>query len=304
MTPSYTARMQDAVILVTGGTGFIGDALCRALAASGSRVVSVSRRAGISNTSVQYSQVDLADADATRNLVRSVQPDYVFHLASYVTGQTGVEHVLPSLSANLLTTVHLMLALQESACRRMVLAGSLVEPDIGSNERVPTSPYSAAKWASSDYARMFHSLYKLPVAIARIFMVYGPGQDTSKLIPYVITSAMRGERPRISSGRRQIDWVYVDDVVRGLMQLVQAPGVDGRTVDLGSGTLTTTTELVQRVCRLVGTGIDAEFASIPDRPNEPLRVARVTETRQLIGWAPEVDLDSGLARTLAWFRDR
>jgi nucleoside-diphosphate-sugar epimerase len=119
--------MRDAVILVTGGTGFIGEALCRAFAASGSRVVSASRRSGISNTSVQHSQVDFADPDATRKLVRSMQPDYVFHLASYVTGQTGAEHVLPSLSANLLTTVHLMLALQESACRRMILAGSLVE---------------------------------------------------------------------------------------------------------------------------------------------------------------------------------
>jgi UDP-glucose 4-epimerase len=267
-------------------------------------VVSASRRAVESLTSVEHRQVDLIDADATRNLVRSVQPDYVFHLASHVTGKTDPEHVLPGLYANLLTTVHLMLGLQECGCRRMVLAGSLVEPDAGSLENVPSSPYAAAKWASSDYARMFHSLYKLPVAIARIFMVYGPRQQDTKLVPYVITSLLRGEQPRVSSPRRQIDWVYIDDVVRGLIQLGQAPEVDGETVDLGSGTLTSTADLVQRVRRLVDVGIDADFDASRDRPNEPVRVARVSETRRLIGWEPTVDLNSGLAHTVAWFRER
>jgi len=112
--------MRDAVILVTGGSGFIGEALCKALATAGAHVVSASRRIGAESTSVRHSSVDLADAEATRNLVRSIRPDYVYHLASYVTGQTGTEHVLPSLSANLLTTVYLMLALQEAGCRRLV----------------------------------------------------------------------------------------------------------------------------------------------------------------------------------------
>jgi len=297
--------MQDAVVLVTGGSGFIGEVLCNALAAAGAHVVSASRRIGSSSTSVQHHPVDLADAEATRNLVRSIRPDYVYHLASYVTGQTGTEHVLPSLSANLLTTVYLMLSLQEFGCRRLVLAGSLVEPDARNSESAPSSPYAAAKWASSDYARMFRSLYGLPVAIARVFMVYGPGrQDTSKLVPYVITSLLRGERPRVSSGRRQIDWIYVDDVVRGLIRLAEAQSIEGRTIDLGSGVLTTTTDLVQRLCHLVGSGIEAEFDSSRDRPNEPLRIARLDDTRQRIGWAPEINLDSGLQRTVAWFRDR
>jgi len=150
---------------------------------------------------------------------------------------------------------------------------------------------------------MFHSLYGLPVAIARIFMVYGPGgQDTSKLVPYVITSLLRGERPRVSSGRRQIDWIYVDDVVRGLIRLAEAQGIDGKTVDLGSGVLTATRDLVQRMCRLIGNGVDPEFDSTRDRPNEPQCVARINDTHQLIRWKPEIDLDSGLERTVAWYR--
>src|SRR5262245_6898152 len=109
--------MRDGTILVTGGAGFIGGYLCAALEASGARVISASRRAVESLASVEHRQVDLTDADATRNLVRSVRPDYVFHLASHVTGKTDPEHVLPGLYANLLTTVHLLLGLQECGCR-------------------------------------------------------------------------------------------------------------------------------------------------------------------------------------------
>jgi nucleoside-diphosphate-sugar epimerase len=79
--------------------------------------------------------------------------------------------------------------------------------------------------------------------------------------------------------------------------------VDGETIDLGSGTPTATSDLVHRICRAVGAGIDVDFDARRDRPNEPLRTARVGETRRRIGWEPLIDLDSGLARTVAWFHD-
>ena len=75
---------------------------------------------------------------------------------------------------------------------------------------------------------MFHALYKLPVVIARVFMVYGPAQqDLTKLVPYVILSILRGETPKISSGGRPVDWIYVSDVVDGFMALAERPGIDG-----------------------------------------------------------------------------
>jgi UDP-glucose 4-epimerase len=99
---------------------------------------------------------------------------------------------------------------------------------------VPCSPYAAAKWSVSGYARMFRALYQIPVVIAKIFMVYGSGQtDHTKLIPYVILSLLRGEAPRLSSGVRLVDWIFVDDVVDGLIGCAQTHGIDGRTVEFG-----------------------------------------------------------------------
>src|SRR5205823_740065 len=126
--------------------------------------------------------------------------------------------------------------------------------------------YAASKWACTGYARMFHALYQLPVAIARPMMVYGPGQwDTTKLLPYVTTSLLGGASPLVSSGSREIDWVYVDDVVDGLLTVAVSP-LDARLIDLGTGTLTSIRTLIDHVVELVGSDVPVRFGAVADRP--------------------------------------
>ena len=295
---------RGASALVTGGAGFIGSRLCDLLHASGWIVHSVSRRQTGSVSVHRHWQVDLTDAAATRDLVTTIRPDYVFHLASHVWGAPDLAHVLPTFHSNLHTTVNLLTTIAETGCRKFVVTGSLVEPDSRSEESVPGAPYAASKWASSDYVRMFHALYQVPGTIARVFMVYGPAQqDRSKLIPYVIGRVLRGETPDITSGRRLIDWVYVDDVAYGLARMALAPDVAGRTVDLGSGSLLSTAELVEKLCELMGGSVRPRFGAIPDRPMEPTRVARTQETFRLLGWSPQTSLVEGLRRTVQWYRE-
>lgn len=118
-------------------------------------------------------------------LFRKVQPATVYHLASHVMGAPDLQHVLPTFRANLQSSVNLLTAAAETGCGRLVMTGSLAEPEPSRGEMFPVAPYAAAKWASSGYARMFHALYGVPVVLARVFMVYGPAQkDLSKLIPY------------------------------------------------------------------------------------------------------------------------
>lgn len=298
------AAASGATALITGGTGFIGSRLCELLRASGWVVHSASRRPEGSAAADRHWRVDLTDPDATLELVKAAHPDYVFHLASHVWGAPDLKHVLPTFQSNLQTTVNLLTVLAEvGCCRRFVVTGSLVEPEEGSRESVPNSPYAASKWASSDYVRMFHALYGLPCAIARVFMVYGPAQqDPTKLIPYVIASVLRGEAPKISSGRHRIDWVYVDDVAYGLAKMALLPDLQGQTVDLGSGSQVSTADLVEEICELMGGGVRPLLGAIPDRPMEPTRVARVDDTHRLLGWAPHTTREEGLGLTIEWYR--
>ncbi len=289
--------------LVTGGTGFIGSHLCAGLGSAGLSVHSVSRRPLTDDSRFRRWQVDLADFAAARSCVQAIMPDYIFHLASHVKGAPDIEHVLPTFKGNLQSTVNLLTAAAEIGCRRFVLTSSFMEPANSYGNPTPTSPYAAAKWASAGYGRMFRTLYALPIATARVFMVYGPGQqDDSKLVPYTIKSLLKGEPPEITSGRRLVDWIYVDDVVDGFIRLAFSPEAEGLTVDIGSGSLIATADLVAMICRIMETGVEPRMGALPDRPLEPTGTADVAASQRLIGWSPKVTLETGLRRTIESYR--
>ncbi len=289
--------------LVTGAAGFIGSALCQRLVASGTEVHGVSRVSRSTADGIRWWTADLSEVDAAPRILRQVRPDVVFHLASHVSGDRGLGAVVPTLRDNLVTTVNLLTAAAEAGEARVVLAGSMEEPD--RDDPAPSSPYAAAKSAASAYARLFDQLYGLPVVNLRVFMVYGPGQrDDTKLIPYVISSLLRGEAPRLSSGRREVDWVYIDDVVAAFVAAAEAEKAPGSTLDIGSGELVSIRSLVERIVALVGGEVRPVFSALPDRPGERPRDAEVAPSRETIGWEPSTPLDIGLARTVDWFRTR
>ena len=229
-------------ILVTGAAGFIGQHVCRRLSALGLELHATSRsqrprRAG----EPIWWQADLADLDAARRIFSAARPDIVVHLAGMTGARVDRNLVLPAFHSLATTTVNVLMLVSEHECRRVILFGSLNEPIPSLEAATPTSPYAAAKWIGSAYGRMFHALYATPVVNLRPFMTYGPGQARDKLIPYLALALLRGERPRLSSGRVRGDWIYIDDVVDAFVAAAAAPGIEGQTLDIGTGTLNVTT---------------------------------------------------------------
>ena len=100
-----------------------------------------------------------------------------------------------------MASVEILEAATRLGCRRVVSSGSLLEEPVGSAQAIPPSPYGASRWAASAYARMFHALFDTPVVILRPSFAYGPGQETTKLVPHVITKLLAGESPELSSRR-------------------------------------------------------------------------------------------------------
>jgi nucleoside-diphosphate-sugar epimerase len=298
------ADFRQRKVLVTGASGFIGSRLCERLTECGATVHGVSREPR-DNTSVSmWWQADLEDEHATRQVVQAVEPDYIFHLASFVSGKREVEFVLPALRNNLLSTVNLLVAATHSGCPKVVLTGSLEEPEGNIETAVPSSPYAAAKGAASQYARMFHVLYGTPVVTARLFMVYGPNQkDLAKLVPYVTLSLLRGKIPDLMSGTREIDWIFIDDVVDAYLAIARNDRLNGETIDIGSGVLTSVRSIVENLVEIILPGTRLEFGGVADRPLERVRVADVERTYTLTGWKPRKALAEGLAQTVDWYRN-
>lgn len=292
-------------VFVTGAGGFIGSHLCRMLYEHGAEVHGVSRSMrDNSDGNMHWWQGDLADASIMRNLLATIKPDIIFHLASYVAGSRELRLVRPTFENNLASTVNLLTIASEIGCHRIVLTGSLDEPGSDGGETVPCSPYAAAKWASSSYARMFHALYQTPVVMTRLSMVYGPGQkDVSKLIPYVILSLLNRQSPKLGSGQRQTDWLYVEDVVDGLIAAAQAPNMEGRTVELGSGVLVSIRTIVQQLANRIDAKVELFWGAIPDRPMEQTRAADIARAYDMTGWTPKTSLAMGLERTVDWYKE-
>jgi nucleoside-diphosphate-sugar epimerase len=270
---------------------------------NGAEVHAVSRYNRDPVAGIRWWQAELGDEPTVQRLVRSIKPDVIFHLASHVEGTRDRSLVMPTFQSNLASTVNILNAAGELGSCRIILCGSLEEPSGDGSEAVACSPYAIAKWASSAYARMFHALYGARVTMLRLFMVYGPEQkDLRKLIPYVVTSALRGEVPKLSSGTRPIDWIYVDDVVDGLLAAASAPNVEGRTLDIGSGQLTTIRSVVDQIVNITRSNLEPVFGALNDRPLEQVRSANTSETAALTGWKPMTSLAEGLQRTISWYK--
>ena len=303
--PAKQPQLTGAKIMVTGASGFLGTHLCRRIGQESNEVHATSRtpRARLKDGPMWW-QADLEDLEAVRRLFANVQPDIVFHLSGLASGVQSLELVLPTFHSLLTSTVNVLTVATETRCRRIVLAGSLNEPQSDHAETIPSSPYAAAKWASSGYGRMFHALYGTPVVIVRTFMTYGPGQDSRKLIPSVVLSLLKGETPQLSSGQWKADWIYIDDVIEGFLAAALAPNIEGGTFDVGSGSLVTVRDLVDHVVKILGSSIQPQFGALPDRIKEPARKAELYNTCEKLGWKPEVPLKSGLQHTVEWYKSQ
>lgn len=291
-------------VLVTGASGLIGRHVAAQLRER-VEVVCVSRTAQAFD-GVSWIAADLAQAGTSQRIVAEVKPSAVIHLAGEVRGDRTIDAVLPTLYTNLVATVELLEAATRADVERIVVSGSfLEEPLAGQAEVKAPSPYGASRWGSSTYARTFHALFGTPVTVLRPSYAYGPGQDTGKLIPHVISRVLDGESPALASGERYIDFVYADDVAAAFIAAATASDVEGQTFDIGFGDLTQVREVVETILDIVGPDVPRpDYNAIAVRPFEQELEVDTEPARRILGWSASTPLREGLRRTVEWYARR
>jgi len=293
--------LQRARVLVTGARGFIGRHLVRRLLAEGASFHATTRAAPLEQPGVRWWQLDLSDAERTADVVRQARPDVIIHLASRAQGTRSLELVLPMINDNLLSAVNVMTAAATVPGCRVVLAGSLEEHgDIGANP-AGRSPYAASKVAATAFAALFRDLSDLPVVVLRLAMVYGPDEpNRHRLVPYVVDSLLRGVGPQLSSGRRRIDWVYVDDAVDAVLAAATVPAALGRVLDVGSGVPVSIRWAVSLIVEATGSSAVPVFGALPDRIGDRDLVGDPEPASRHLGWNAKTGLRTGIEHTVAW----
>ena len=306
----------SSLYLVTGGCGFIGSHLCEAILNRGGRVRVLDNLSSghLHNIEAWRDQIevivgDVVDYETVIGAMDGVS--YVFHEAALVSVFDSVARPRENHDINLTGTLNVLLAARERRVKRVVAASSAAvygnAPEIPKHESMtpqPESPYAIGKITGEYYMRVFHSLYNLETVSLRYFNVFGPRQDPNSVYSGVISRftdmLTRRQTPVVfGDGKQSRDFVFVSDVVQANMLAMHDPDIGaGDVFNVATGKSVTLLELL----RLLG-----EVLQCPVQPDfQPARTGDIRESaasieriQKMIGYVPEMDLKSGLARLLA-----
>lgn len=294
-------------IFLTGATGFIGRRLAALLAADGREVAALVLPGEEAHlpASVRAYPGDVTDAERVAQVVTDAAPEVIYHLAAVGITNPGLPMVQAA-QVNVMGTLHLLEAARTiRGLRRVVLVGTSYaygarRSDDGLD---PFNAYSGSKVAAWAFARAAYNAWHLPVVWVRPFQVYGPGQHCRALVPAAIRAALCNEVFQMTKGEQQRDFIYIADVIDGMLAAGRVEGLEGRTLDLGTGVLHSVQEVVAKIWALTGSGGEMRVGALPYRPGEvPAIPANVTRTRLLTGWEARVTLEQGLRMTIAALR--
>jgi UDP-glucose 4-epimerase len=299
-------------VLVTGGAGFIGSNLVRALLERGDEVrvldnFSTGSRANLDQVGVEIVEGELRSYERVHNAVRGSET--VFHLGALGSVPRSVQDPLTSSAVNVEGTLNVLLAARDEGVRRVVFSSSTSV--YGTSREMPTteasppdpiSPYGVAKLAAERYCIAFSRVYdSFETVVLRYFNVFGPRQSPSSqyaaVIPLFITAIAAGKPVAIhGDGEQSRDFTYVDNVVDATIRAAQAEGASGRAFNVAGGSPASVNHVAETIGGILGKPVDKRF--------EPPRAGDIRDSwadlsaaRAVLGYEPTVSLEDGLRRT-------
>jgi len=305
--------------LVTGGCGCIGSNLVKALLKAEPEKIIVIDDLSASyewnlpkDHRVVFIEGSILDEEKMKRAF-SFKPHYVFHLAAHFANQNSVDHPETDLLVNALGTLKTLEYANLVGVERFVFASSGCSV-YGSQAPLPLredfvslhldTPYQINKLVGELYCNYFHDYYGLPVAIARYFNVYGPGEVPGRyrnVIPNFIWWAMHGQPlPITGTGEETRDFTYVDDIVDGTLRMGVVEEAVGEAINLASETETRIIDLANWVNEITGNKAGVVFKPRRDWDKAIRRRASIEKARRILGYEPKTDIKVGLRRVYEW----
>jgi len=316
------AHYADKRVLITGGSGCIGSNLIKALLKAEAEKIVV-----IDDLSASYEwnlpkepkviliRGSILDEERMKRAF-SYKPHYVFHLAAHFANQNSVDHPETDLLVNALGTLKTLEYANLVGVERFVFASSGCSV-YGSQAPLPLredfvslhldTPYQINKLVGELYCNYFHDYYKLPVAIARYFNVYGPGEVPGRyrnVIPNFFWWAMHGQPlPITGTGEETRDFTFVEDIVDGTLRMGVIEEAVGEAINLASERETRVIDLANWINEMTGNKAGVVFKSRRDWDKAIRRRASIEKAKRILGYEPKTDIKTGLKKVHEWFKE-
>lgn len=296
-------------VLVTGASGFIGRHAIPFLIESGYEVHAVFHNKQPDtdkNRNLFWHQCNLLNLEEQKQLFSEIKPSHLLHFAWYAVPKkywTSLENC-----RWVQASLDLIMDFIENGGKRAVVAGTCAEYDWNygycSEKITPTKPstlYGTCKHSLREMLRHISKQTGLSSAWGRIFFLYGPHEDTTRLVPSVTLSLLKGEYALCSHGNQIRDFLFVNDVASAFVALLNSK-VEG-VVNIGSGKPITLKSIIQLISQLLGCPEAVKFGAVSEHKNDPpLLVANTTRLTEEVGWKPKYTIEDGLLRTIDWWR--
>jgi UDP-glucose 4-epimerase len=310
--------------VLTGGAGFIGTTLSRRLIDDNEIVVYDNlHRDAMGGTdlaghpNLTFVQGDVLDAELIQETVKGAT--HIVHLAAIAGVDTVLESPVRTMRVNLIGTYNVLEAAHATADSLERLVDFSTSEVFGRHaykvEEVHETAqgsvgearwtYAVSKLAGEHLAHSYHDEFGLPTCSLRPFNVYGPGQIGGGAIRAFIETVLAGDDLVIHGDGSQVRaWCYVDDMVDALLLVLERPEAAGEVFNIGNErSVLTILELAEQIRQLMGADVEITFRPLHYTDVE-MRIPNIDKARKLLGWEPKVDLEEGLSRTIAWYRER
>lgn len=303
--------------LVTGGGGFIGSNIARALLARGDEVriiddFSTGRRENLEGIEVEVVESTIEDPGALQRAMDGVE--VVFHQAALPSVKRSVDDPIRTHSVNATGTLNVLVAARDGGARRVVYASSSsaygntpVLPKQEDMTPSPLSPYAVAKLTGEQYCRAFSHVYGLETVALRYFNVFGPRQDPtshySAVIPLFATALLERRVPTVhGDGEQTRDFTYIDNVIQANLKAAEGDErSSGQAMNIACGSRVSLNQLLEALAGIIGVE-DYQVDHGDPRPGDVRdSLADISKARDLIGYEPTVQLEEGLRKTVDWF---
>lgn len=308
--------MDNKVVLVTGGTGFIGANLVRRLVAKGFEVYCAVRpssnfwRLEEIKDKVKLINLDLLDTKEARGMIGEIGAEYIFHLATY-GGHPVQSNEQKIFETNVLGTVNLVNAAAKFGFKRMIVTGSSSEygPKTEAMKETdnpePNTTYGKSKLAATRFCQHKAQKEKLPIVIFRPFSVYGPWEERTRLIPTLIKRCLAGERLEMVDPKVARDFVYIDDIVEAFILALSNDKINGEVLNLCGGKQTAMKEVVGEVMSQTKAEVKVLWNQESAGRTYDVKtwVGDPKKIRELLGWQAKTSLPEGIKKTLEWFKE-